>query len=162
MLLDGLVEFQLAVDDIAHQVDASPGTVGLVAGLDVGGTGGRAQAAVDAVEHQLVVDDWPLPRSSRERERGHRCFRGRTGHFGWIEVVLFSTNGRPATPTSDAIHKSPRVENPPRVEFLFDRAHHRTVAGRAAPDGQIRLPLRGAACNDQVAFRGGSEWGQLT
>ena len=54
--LDRVVELELAVDDVAHQVDAAAGAVGLVAVLDVRRARGGTEPAVDAVENQFVVD----------------------------------------------------------------------------------------------------------
>ena len=42
VLLDRVVEFELAVDHVAHQVNAAARAIGLVAGFDVGRTRGRA------------------------------------------------------------------------------------------------------------------------
>src|SRR5699024_8708745 len=50
------VQLDGAIHDGSHQVDASARAVGLVAGLDVGGTRTRTEAAVDAVEDQFVVE----------------------------------------------------------------------------------------------------------
>ena len=45
-----------AVDDLSHEVDAAARQVGLVRGLHVGRTTRGAEAAVDAVEDQFVLD----------------------------------------------------------------------------------------------------------
>ena len=51
-----VAQLQPAVADRPHQIDAAAGAVVLVARFDVRRARGRAQAAVDAVEKQLVVD----------------------------------------------------------------------------------------------------------
>ena len=53
---NAVVQLQPAVGDGPHQVDAAARAVVLVARLDVRRARGRAQAAVDAVEQQLVVE----------------------------------------------------------------------------------------------------------
>ena len=56
MAANAVVELQLAVGDPAHQVDAAARAVVLVAQLDVRRARGGTQAAVDAVQKQLVVE----------------------------------------------------------------------------------------------------------
>ena len=56
MFLDGLVEFEFAVNDIPHQVDAAARTVGLIARLDVGRACRRTETAMDTIEHEFVID----------------------------------------------------------------------------------------------------------
>ena len=53
---NSIVEFELAIGDAAHEIDAAAGALVLVARFHVGWAGGRAEAAVDAVEQQLVVE----------------------------------------------------------------------------------------------------------
>ena len=51
-----VVELELAIGHAAHEIDAAARALVLVARFDVRRTRGRAQAAVDAVEQQLVVE----------------------------------------------------------------------------------------------------------
>ena len=57
MPLDARRELQPPVGDGPHQVDAAARTIVLVASFDVRRAGRRAEAAVDAVEQQVVVED---------------------------------------------------------------------------------------------------------
>src|SRR5262249_26439535 len=70
------VHLQLAVGDRAHQVDAAARAVGLVAQLDVGGAGGRTQAAVDTIKEQFVVDAGTVLRGGQAVQRGPRRVGG--------------------------------------------------------------------------------------
>ncbi len=50
------IQLHPAIDHRSHQIDAAARTVVLIAQLHVGRTCGGAQAAMDAVEKQLVID----------------------------------------------------------------------------------------------------------
>src|SRR5262249_44040822 len=121
------VQVELAVGDGAHQVNAAARAVGLVAQLDVGGTGGGAEAAVDAGEEQRVVDAVAALRPGWQEGKGS-WGRGRGGNKGGGSRV------------SDRIHKAAGVEQAARVEPLLHLAHQPPVAAGSAPDRQGLLP----------------------
>ena len=56
VVLDSGRELQSAVDNGAHQVDASPGAIIFVSSFDVCGTGGGAQSTVNTVEKSIIGD----------------------------------------------------------------------------------------------------------
>lgn len=74
--LDSGCEFESAIDDSAHEVDASAGAIVFVTGFDVGRAGGGTESAVDAVEKTVVGDGL-----SEDRERAG-CFGLLCGHLG--------------------------------------------------------------------------------
>jgi hypothetical protein len=78
VVLDGGRELQSAVDNGAHQVDASPGAIIFVSSFYVCGTGGGAESTVNTVEKSIIRD-----RLSQYRERtggsGLLC-----GHVGFL------------------------------------------------------------------------------
>ncbi len=61
MTADLVVRGQASIGDGPHQVNAAAGAVVFVAEFEIGGAGGGAQAAVDAVEEEFVVDFHILP-----------------------------------------------------------------------------------------------------
>jgi hypothetical protein len=56
VVTDVLGEGDAAIDDIAHEVDASAGRIVFIAGFDVGGAARGAEAAVDAFLEAAVID----------------------------------------------------------------------------------------------------------
>lgn len=89
MCLDGWCQFESAIDDSAHEVDASAWSIIFVAGFDIGWAGGGAETAVDAVEKAVVWDGL-----SEDRERavfwgllsGHLGILTRS--IGWVVEVM--------------------------------------------------------------------------
>ena len=74
---EGGVKGSLALAGLAHHVDAAAGGVHLFAPEDVGGAGGEAEAAVDAVFEELA-----LGRIVGVEVRGMGCFDlHQVGHF---------------------------------------------------------------------------------
>ena len=74
---EGGVEGSLGLPGLAHHVDAAAGGVHLFAPEDVGGAGGKAEAAVDT-----IFDELALGRIVGVEVRGMRCFDlHQVGHF---------------------------------------------------------------------------------
>ncbi len=73
MILDRFIQFQLAVNDAAHQVNAAAWAIGFQPVLDVGRTSRRAKSAVDAVENEFVVDGWAASGQDIERRFFREC-----------------------------------------------------------------------------------------
>lgn len=74
--LDSRGQFESAIDDGSHQVDASAGAIIFVSGFHVGWTGCGAESAVDAVQKAVVWDGL-----SEDRERAG-SFGLLCGHLG--------------------------------------------------------------------------------
>src|SRR5262245_16615895 len=78
MTTDSLSQFQPAVGNGAHQINAAAWAIVLISCFDVGWAGSRTEAAVDAVEEQLVVDP-AAGRTWRENLRQRLFDRFRRG-----------------------------------------------------------------------------------
>ena len=70
VLLHVVVEWQRAVDDLPHEVDAAARANRPRSGLDVGGATRGAEPAVDAIEHEFVVDVRAMRLGSRDDGEG--------------------------------------------------------------------------------------------
>src|SRR5205823_12876965 len=95
-----LVQLDPPIGHGAHEVDAAARAVVLISQLDVGWTRRRTQAAMDAVEKQLVIN----PRI---------MMRG-------LGFILHSSS---FILPSDPFDKPPRIEDSARIELLFDNPH---------------------------------------
>ena len=118
----------------AHQIDAAARAVRFGAQLDISGTGGGAQATVNAVEEQFVID----ARGSAFRHLRRRNRWRRIGH---------RRHGLPVPLNS--VHESAGIVKTIWIQTLLYLAHQPKIVARIAPDGQTCLPFSRAVLNDR-------------
>ena len=180
MLADLGAHRQPAVGHRAHQVDAPARAVVLVARLDVGRAARGAEAAVDAVLEEPVVDLLREPvqvdprrhgrdgsgsgwSPSRSDVRASRSPCWRPSSVGCVGI----RRGVARFDTSDCTDKPPRIHHPFGVERRFTRSA-RPQSGRGSPQtrsrsfhavghrGRIRLPPSRPASERRRSISGAS------
>ena len=148
VLADPLGHGEAAVGDAAHQVNAAARAVVLVAGLDVGRAGGRAEAAMDAVLEEAVVD---LPGEPGQVDPRFLDLPGGGlgGHSASdpvsVEVGADREGVRGGGDSVQDTSTPARIHQAERVEGLLDLPHQEGVAPRIAPDAEAGLLVRRAA-----------------
>lgn len=115
MFLDIVVERNAAIHHATHQVDAATGRIHLGTKLDIGGAGSGAQATVNAIQEQFVVDPFAMVRF--------------LGSPQLVASVLASTCFQYLVTVS--------LEEIVRIESVLDLLHQSPVTLRFAPGLEI-------------------------
>ena len=107
MRLEDVVERSFAERGFAHQPDASAWRVHLFAPEDVGGTGGKAEAAVHALVHDGGLGCVVRVEGAGARRGGDLRERGLCGEARWLPVRAWLREDA----TSDASYEAAGVED---------------------------------------------------